>query len=68
MLTAPLTRDGQVRLDERHLAALDRVDGARVDVDADDLDAAGGQDDRGRQADVAEADDGDAAAENVIHG
>ena len=45
----------------------DRLDGVRVDVDADDLDAAGGQRGGGRQADVAEADDRDAAGEQVIH-
>ena len=49
----------EVGLDEGHLAAVDRVDVAVADVDADDRDAVGGQDCCGRQTDVSQADDRD---------
>ncbi len=67
MLTAPLTADGEVRLDERDPAVRDRLDGVLVDVDPDDLDSAGGQRHRGGQPDVAQTDDGDAAVEHLTH-
>jgi capsular polysaccharide biosynthesis protein len=51
-------RDRQVRLGERRLAAAHLLDDAGVDIDPGDLQAAGREAGRGRQADVTEPDDG----------
>ena len=47
----------ELGLDDVDAAAVDHLDDARVDVDADHLHAAAGDDGRGRQADVAQPDD-----------
>ena len=63
MATAPLTATARSGSMKGTRPARHRLDDSRIDVDADHLDAAGGEGRRGRQSDVAQSDDRDATVE-----